>query len=108
MMTLTLIAATLRRLASWPVKAVKYSRDRHALAHLAMLDDRLLRDIGLERSDIYDAMALPFGKDAGAFLQDRRRSVSPAPAAPVASQIAPIGVRLVAPANQTETARLAA
>ena len=107
MMTLTLIAATMRRLASLPVKAVKFARDRQALAHMAMLDDRLLRDVGLERSDVYDAMALPFGKDAAAFLQDRRRGV-PASTAPVASQIAPIGVRLVAPANQTETARLAA
>jgi uncharacterized protein YjiS (DUF1127 family) len=108
MMTLTLIAATMRRIASWPVVAVKFARDRQALAHLARLDDRLLRDIGLERSDVYDAMGLPFGVDAGAFLQDRRGGRRPARTSTVASQFADVGIRLSAPANQTETARLAA
>ncbi len=108
MITLSLIAATMRRVATWPVAAVKFARDRQALAHMAMLDDRLLRDIGLERSDVYDAMSLPFGQDSGEFLQDRRRGPRMPRTATVARQFADVGVRLAAPANQTETARLAA
>jgi uncharacterized protein YjiS (DUF1127 family) len=108
MLTLSLIAATMRRLASWPVMAVKFARDRRALAHLAMQDDRMLRDIGLQRSDVYDAMGLPFGQDTGEFLQDRRGG-RPGRSAHLATEIAALSAgTFSAPASRTEMARLAA
>jgi uncharacterized protein YjiS (DUF1127 family) len=108
MMTLSLIAAMMRRLrttASTALVAIKHARHRRALANLAMLDDRMLRDVGLERSDVYEAMALPFGQDAGLFL-DERRGGRPARAARLADEIA--AIRFSASANETEAARLAA
>jgi uncharacterized protein YjiS (DUF1127 family) len=43
-----------------------------ALDELARLDDRILKDIGLFRSDIDSAASLPFGRDRIALLASRR------------------------------------
>jgi Domain of unknown function (DUF1127) len=46
------------------------------LGELARLDDRMLKDIGLFRSDIDAAESLPFGRDPIALLASRRTARS--------------------------------
>jgi uncharacterized protein YjiS (DUF1127 family) len=50
------------------VVAIKHRRE---LAHLAELDDRMLADIGLTRSDLHDADAAPPWQDATSMLARR-------------------------------------
>jgi uncharacterized protein YjiS (DUF1127 family) len=55
--------------------ATRYARAvsrRRALAELARLDDRMLKDIGLYRADIAAAESLPLGRDSIAHLTARR------------------------------------
>jgi uncharacterized protein YjiS (DUF1127 family) len=42
---------------------------RHELTRLAKRDDRMLADVGLSRSDLYDARSTPFWVDPTAVLQ---------------------------------------
>jgi uncharacterized protein YjiS (DUF1127 family) len=48
-------------------------RNRHASAMLARLDDRMLADIGLTRSDLRDAYAEPIWQDPTDVLARRAR-----------------------------------
>ena len=66
-------------------------RNRHDSMRLAELDDRMLADIGLNRSDLRDAYALPPWQDPSDVLarraaarRGRRQRVS-SPCAPVAT-----------------------
>jgi uncharacterized protein YjiS (DUF1127 family) len=47
------------------VRAIRHRRD---LASLAQFDDRMLADIGLNRSDVRSALAEPFWRDPGSVL----------------------------------------
>jgi uncharacterized protein YjiS (DUF1127 family) len=112
MIALTVLTAATRRflsgLATLSYSAVRSTMQRRALAPLATLDDRMLRDIGLARADVYDAMTLPVGQDAAAFLEDRRRA-RPARPGHYATQLAALtSGTLSAPANLTELTRRAA
>jgi uncharacterized protein YjiS (DUF1127 family) len=117
MIALTVLTAAMRRflsgLATLSYSAVRSSMQRRALAPLASLDDRMLRDIGLARADVYDAMTLPVGQDAAAFLEDRRRA-RPAQPALYATELAALTSGTLAtqtrpaPASQTELVRRAA
>jgi len=60
-------AATLRRLA------VAWGNHR-GLVMLARLDDHALRDIGLSRSDVRDALEQPWWNDPTDTLLERRRA----------------------------------
>jgi uncharacterized protein YjiS (DUF1127 family) len=51
--------------------AAKIVRHRRDLEFLARLDDRMLRDIGLTRSDLRYALTEPFWRDPGAALISR-------------------------------------
>ena len=46
-------------------------KNRHDSMRLAELDDRMLSDIGLNRSDLRDAFALPPWRDPGGLLMQR-------------------------------------
>jgi uncharacterized protein YjiS (DUF1127 family) len=47
-------------------------RHRHDLALLAAMDDHMLRDIGLTRTDVSDAMSQPMWRDPTLVLVRRR------------------------------------
>ena len=73
-------------------------RNRHDAMRLAELDDRMLSDIGLSRSDLHDAFAEPLWRDptdvlarrAGERKSARRRSAQrPLPRLPLAPPIVP-------------------
>ena len=49
-------------------RAAKALRHRRDLEFLAELDDRMLKDIGLNRSDLRFALSEPFWRDPGAVL----------------------------------------
>lgn len=51
-----------------------YWQNRRQLAKLAVMDDRLLQDIGLIRSDIDQAYLVPFNEDATEFLSNARHA----------------------------------
>src|SRR6266571_4937134 len=59
-------------------RVAKILRHRHDLEFLAGLDDRMLKDIGLTRSDLRFALSEPFWRDPGAVLIDTvgRRAAS--------------------------------
>jgi uncharacterized protein YjiS (DUF1127 family) len=63
----TLGAVAVERIA----QAAKILRHRRDLEFLAGLDDRMLRDIGLTRSDLRFALCEPFWRDPGAALIGR-------------------------------------
>ena len=52
------------------VIAIKHRRD---LVHLTDFDDRMLADIGLTRSDLYDAYSEPLWRDPTSLLARRAR-----------------------------------
>jgi uncharacterized protein YjiS (DUF1127 family) len=60
------MAATLLQAVGRAVVAVK---NRRELARMADLDDRLLADIGLTRSDLHDAHSAPFIQDPTSVLK---------------------------------------
>lgn len=53
---------------------LKAYRARRALVPLLYLDERMLRDIGLSRSDVVDCLSSPFAGDPASFLDERRKS----------------------------------
>jgi uncharacterized protein YjiS (DUF1127 family) len=59
----------IRRALSWPARVVEA---RRTLAQLAQMSDRELSDIGLLRSDLADASALPRDEDPGERLARAR------------------------------------
>lgn len=60
------------RAGEFMARALRAFSQRRALRELARLDDRMLRDIGLTRTDIDAAVSLPRGTDPIAFLAARR------------------------------------
>lgn len=63
--------STLDAILMWPFRV---GENRRIMATLAAMSDRDLRDIGLNRQDLRDALALPPAGDAGGFLADRCRA----------------------------------
>ena len=53
----------------WPFRAAE---NRRLVDTLAAMSDHDLRDIGLSRGDLRDAMAVPMGQDGSLFLAARR------------------------------------
>jgi uncharacterized protein YjiS (DUF1127 family) len=62
-------SAMIRRAITWPARVVEA---RRTLAQLAQMSDRELSDIGLLRSDLADASALPRDEDPGERLARAR------------------------------------
>lgn len=62
-------ATMIRRALSWPHRVAEA---RRTLAQLAQMSDRELSDIGLLRSDLADASALPRDEDPGERLARAR------------------------------------
>lgn len=52
-------ATVLGRFARALVSLTKAFQDRREVKHLAEFDDRMLKDIGLTRSDVYSALSEP-------------------------------------------------
>jgi len=83
---LAILAGRARRGLKQLVEKVK---NRHDAMRLAELDDRMLADIGLSRSDLRDAYALPLWRDPSDVLARRvadrrgRRSRTPSNCVPV-------------------------
>jgi uncharacterized protein YjiS (DUF1127 family) len=88
-------------LASRVVRMAKILRHRRDLEFLAELDDRMLKDIGLNRSDLRFALSEPFWRDPGAALIARvgQRGIRPC---------RPSSVPAVAPAGANRERRAAA
>jgi uncharacterized protein YjiS (DUF1127 family) len=57
------------RVLTWPARV---SAARRTMSQLAQMSDFELRDIGLTRSDVNDATALPLGGDPSSLLVRRR------------------------------------
>lgn len=69
-LTLTSQAANaLWRILTWPARV---SAARRTMSELARMSEYELRDIGLTRSDINDATALPLSDDPSSLLVRRR------------------------------------
>ena len=87
--------------ASGVARAAKMLRHRRDLAFLAELDDRMLKDIGLNRSDLRFALSEPFWRDPGAALIARvgQRGIA---------KCRPASVPTVAPAGARRNQRAAA
>jgi len=62
-------ANALWRVLAWPARV---SAARRTMSELARMSDYELRDIGLTRSDINDATALPLDADPSGLLVKRR------------------------------------
>lgn len=62
-------ANALWRILTWPARV---SAARRTMSELARMSDYELRDIGLTRSDINDASALPLDADPSGLLVRRR------------------------------------
>ena len=71
------VSAPAARILYWiaglAVKAAHAVENRRLLLRLGQLDDRMLQDIGLHRSDLRDATAAPNGTRAVDILEMRRR-----------------------------------
>jgi uncharacterized protein YjiS (DUF1127 family) len=63
------LSAKIWRALGWPARVVEA---RRTLAQLAQMSDRELSDIGLLRSDLADASALPRDEDPGERLARAR------------------------------------
>jgi uncharacterized protein YjiS (DUF1127 family) len=68
---LALALAGARKVAVVIVPVSTAIRNRLAVQRLADLDDRALKDIGLVRSDVAGALAVPLHVDPSALLADR-------------------------------------
>jgi len=55
-----IVARVVRRVLRWMGDLVHAIEDRRQVYHLAELDDRMLKDIGLMRGDVDGALAEPF------------------------------------------------
>lgn len=53
------------------IRVLRAAKNRHSAAMLARLDDRMLADIGLTRSDLRDAYAEPLWEDPTSILARR-------------------------------------
>ena len=62
-------ASVVWRTLTWPARV---SAARRTMSELTRMSDYELRDIGLTRSDINDATALPLGDDPSSLLVRRR------------------------------------
>jgi uncharacterized protein YjiS (DUF1127 family) len=62
-------ANALWRILTWPARV---SAARRTMSELAQMSDFELRDIGLTRSDVNDATALPLSDDPSSLLVRRR------------------------------------
>jgi uncharacterized protein YjiS (DUF1127 family) len=62
-------ANALWRILSWPARV---AAARRTMSDLARMSEYELRDIGLTRSDVNDATALPLGADPSGLLVRRR------------------------------------
>jgi uncharacterized protein YjiS (DUF1127 family) len=69
-------ANVLWRILTWPARV---SAARRTMSELARMSDFELRDIGLTRSDINDATALPLDDDPSSLLVRRRAWRAPTP-----------------------------
>lgn len=107
----TFIAAAFRsirvELRSRVVRLTKVLRNRRDLELLAGADDRMLRDIGLTRSDLRSALSVPLWRDPAHVLsgparsratEQRRRSSVPS-IAPARGSWSPQTSRLPRPAG---------
>ena len=65
------VPAVLDGLVMGPFRAMER---RRVIATLAAMSEHDLRDIGLSRGDIRDAMAMPVGSDGSVFLARRREA----------------------------------
>ena len=65
------LAARCRALIRRVAELTRAISGRRVLANLARLDDHMLKDIGLSRSDLSDAAALPFLSDPTTKLLER-------------------------------------
>jgi uncharacterized protein YjiS (DUF1127 family) len=63
----SLASGFFRLLGSWVNGIVTYFAHRHAIQTLSELDDRALRDIGIQRSRIESAVRGTFDPDFGRF-----------------------------------------
>lgn len=63
------MVAFVRQALAWPVRV---AQARRTLAQLGQMTDRELGDLGLLRSDLADATALPSGQDPGRRLDEAR------------------------------------
>jgi len=62
-------AEALRRILTWPARV---SAARRTMSELSRMSEYELRDIGLTRSDLNDATALPLDADPSGLLVKRR------------------------------------
>ncbi|MGE0565034.1 MAG: DUF1127 domain-containing protein [Pseudolabrys sp.] len=84
-MTLQSIAARLRSLAGRIGGAIQRYHHRRAAQKLLLLDDYILRDIGIRRGDILACLSSPW-EDPVEYLEERRarqRAVKAMPAAEI-------------------------
>jgi uncharacterized protein YjiS (DUF1127 family) len=63
------LAADIRR----AVSTVDRTSSHRSLSAMLMLDDHLLRDIGLTRADVIECLSTPADDDSVAFLDARRK-----------------------------------
>lgn len=67
----TPLARMLMQVAGFAVKVARAHENRRALSQLAQLDDHMLRDIGVTRSDLRDAASEPLWRDGTHVLISR-------------------------------------
>jgi uncharacterized protein YjiS (DUF1127 family) len=65
------------RAAAWLSRLTAAYRARRDLDRLAQFDDRMLRDVGLTRGDLRDAVAQPLWRDPSRILVTRVRERRP-------------------------------
>ncbi|MEW6454693.1 MAG: DUF1127 domain-containing protein [Pseudomonadota bacterium] len=66
-----LLARALNAAGAAAIRVFRAAKNRHSASMLARLDDRMLADIGLTRSDLRDAYAEPLWEDPTTMLARR-------------------------------------
>ena len=66
-----LLVRGLNAAGAFAIRVLRAAKNRHSAAMLACLDDRMLADIGLTRSDLRDAYAEPLWEDPTSVLARR-------------------------------------
>lgn len=66
-----LLARALNAAGAFAIRVLRAAKNRHSASMLARLDDRMLADIGLTRSDLRDAYAEPLWEDPTSVLAMR-------------------------------------